>query len=302
MKFFNGFSAHGFQDRILRAIESLEAELGLSVTIHDRMGRLTNQQGALFFRSRMVHQHPYCAHDRFAKPNWNNRCVHDCQLEAEAIATSERRPFLHHCWKGVSELIAPALHNGTVILVIYAGVFKYRDHVPNPGAPREMEREYAKLPTLDDSQLERYKDILLLAGQGMISLILNHEDHYHQPTRKTLIQQYIVNHAHDKATLGELSKTLCLSLSRTRHLVIEEFGAPFHELLTRERVNRSRNLLISSEAPLKLIASNVGIENVYYFSRCFKKYFGIPPAAYRKKMRRLENAKPSHEIKVSEPT
>jgi len=44
-------------------------------------------------------------------------------------------------------------------------------------------------------------------------------------------------------------------------------------------------LLIYSEQDLKEIANSVGIPNVYYFNRCFKNFFGVPPGTFRRNMK-----------------
>jgi len=42
-------------------------------------------------------------------------------------------------------------------------------------------------------------------------------------------------------------------------------------------------MLFTSDAPVQQIAQTVGIVDPFYFSRVFKKQFGISPTEYREK-------------------
>ena len=62
-----------------------------------------------------------------------------------------------------------------------------------------------------------------------------------------------------------------------------------------ERMTRARNLLLSTEYPLKTIAQATGFSNEFYFSRCFRDFYGMPPGEYRRKnpLRRCGGGVPS---------
>ncbi|MCD6218784.1 helix-turn-helix transcriptional regulator [Candidatus Calescamantes bacterium] len=61
-------------------------------------------------------------------------------------------------------------------------------------------------------------------------------------------------------------------------------GENIFKYLQRIRMEKSRELLLSTDEPLKKIASLCGFSNVFYFSLSFKNYFGIPPGKMRKKL------------------
>ena len=272
--------------KLAEAIVSLEKATGLTVTIHDKRGLLADADGRLFFPERVDHTHPYCLLGRHSKREWNARCVNDCLKEAEATALREARPFLHACWKGVVELVVPVFHNRTLMFVLYAGVFKHQGCRLDESLERTLSARHGELPTLPDAELETRKDLLALAAQGILAHALSHRNNAAAaPSRKELIRGYLLDHAHAGASLRGLAKHLCLSVSRTRHLVADYFGHSFQELLLTERMNRGRNLLLSSDLPLQEIAAGVGMTNVYYFNRCFKRHFGTPPGAFRKARR-----------------
>ena len=54
------------------------------------------------------------------------------------------------------------------------------------------------------------------------------------------------------------------------------------------RINHAKNRLSNTDMPLGIIAEQTGFESLQYFSRLFKKYEGITPSAYRKRIRSME--------------
>jgi transcriptional regulator GlxA family with amidase domain len=54
------------------------------------------------------------------------------------------------------------------------------------------------------------------------------------------------------------------------------------EYIHNKRLERAQLLLTTSSASLKEIAGRVGIPNIYYFSRLFKRKYAVPPGEYRK--------------------
>jgi AraC-like DNA-binding protein len=59
-------------------------------------------------------------------------------------------------------------------------------------------------------------------------------------------------------------------------------GAPPHEYVIQSRVAEARRLLGETDLPIKSIAARLGYNDVYFFSRQFKKFAGVPPALFRR--------------------
>lgn len=74
-----------------------------------------------------------------------------------------------------------------------------------------------------------------------------------------------------------------LGVSRFR--VIREFRLKWNttpmEYLAQRRLCEAQKLLLESRATITVIAEEVGYGSPPYFIKCFKKHFGITPAAYR---------------------
>lgn len=59
-------------------------------------------------------------------------------------------------------------------------------------------------------------------------------------------------------------------------------GSAPHEYVLQSRVAEARRLLGETDVPVKTIAQRLGYADVYFFSRQFKKFAGVPPALFRK--------------------
>ena len=59
-------------------------------------------------------------------------------------------------------------------------------------------------------------------------------------------------------------------------------GAPPHEYVLQSRVAEARRLLGETDLPIKSIAQRLGYNDVYFFSRQFKRFAGVPPALFRR--------------------
>ncbi len=66
-------------------------------------------------------------------------------------------------------------------------------------------------------------------------------------------------------------------------LVKREFGCTLHEYIFKLRLEEAHRRVVYTGEHLESIAQNVGYESFSHFNRIFKSYFGITPAALRKK-------------------
>jgi len=84
-------------------------------------------------------------------------------------------------------------------------------------------------------------------------------------------------------TLPKLASSVFVSADYLRQLFRREYGvAPMRYLLSR-RIEVSRELLSLSSLSIQEIALRCGFNDVFYFSRAFKKIMGMPPSGYRRR-------------------
>lgn len=83
----------------------------------------------------------------------------------------------------------------------------------------------------------------------------------------------------DSETLG---RAVNMSASRLRHLFKAETGLTPGQYLKRVRFEAGRELLGTTFLSVKQITNRVGIKDESYFSREFRKIYGMAPGSYRK--------------------
>ena len=87
-------------------------------------------------------------------------------------------------------------------------------------------------------------------------------------------------------TVDELAKKVGLSRSALGERFAELIGAPPMQYLTRWRTSLAARQLRETQASILRIAGDVGYESEAAFNRAFKREFGLPPAAWRKRAKR----------------
>ncbi len=78
-----------------------------------------------------------------------------------------------------------------------------------------------------------------------------------------------------------LAEEFNLSLSTLRKRFRQKMGMGIHTFLLQARMAEARKLLLTTDLPIKAIATRMGFRDVYYFSRQFKKIAGVPPGRFR---------------------
>lgn len=84
-------------------------------------------------------------------------------------------------------------------------------------------------------------------------------------------------------SLDEIARNMYLSPVYISKLFKEETGESPINYLIQIRLDKAKDILLTDNyGSIKSVASAVGYEDVYYFSKLFKKYYGMAPAYYRK--------------------
>lgn len=83
----------------------------------------------------------------------------------------------------------------------------------------------------------------------------------------------------------DVADNINMGYSKFRRLFKEYTGYAPLQYIQELRLQRSKELLLSTNLSLTEIAEEVGYDNADYFSTAFKKKNRITPAAYRKKLK-----------------
>lgn len=105
-------------------------------------------------------------------------------------------------------------------------------------------------------------------------------------SRILMIVDWMGKRLADQHSVQSLAERIHLSPSRFVHLFKDQIGESLMQVLTSMRLKQGARLLIATKLPIRNIAEEVGFPDTYYFSRKFKRMYGVTPGEFRKGQRR----------------
>lgn len=97
------------------------------------------------------------------------------------------------------------------------------------------------------------------------------------------ILDYIYHNYQHKIKIDDLCNEVNLCRSEVCKLFKNFIGSTFTEFLTKFRIEKSVELLMSDQTNITELADMVGFNSSSYFTETFKKYFNDTPLSYKKK-------------------
>lgn len=122
--------------------------------------------------------------------------------------------------------------------------------------------------------------------QKTLNSLLQSKETGTEETYKTLIQEILDRELSSKAfSLKVLSDELGYSSGYLSGLFKKLYGTTFQDYLVKQRMEKAKLLLLTTELKNYEIADAVGISDVNYFSARFKKFVGESPKQYKERVR-----------------
>ncbi|WP_107839918.1 AraC family transcriptional regulator [Metasolibacillus meyeri] len=94
---------------------------------------------------------------------------------------------------------------------------------------------------------------------------------------------YLEQHVHEAITMQKLADSLKISTRHLLRIFKERYGEGPQNYLQQLRIELAKHYLQSNQLSIKEVATALGYEDEYYFSRAFKKQVQIAPSTYRLK-------------------
>lgn len=111
--------------------------------------------------------------------------------------------------------------------------------------------------------------------------IEEHQQSEKRNKRLSRLIQYVDENYMHKVTLSEFAEAEGFSMSYLSHFVKENLNQSFQEYVTSVRINAACKLMASGNQKLTDISNEAGFSDYRYFSKAFKKQFGMTPEQYR---------------------
>lgn len=168
----------------------------------------------------------------------------------------------------------------------------------NTSIKREVSRLcYDMLAENEENQIGKYfmlkaqliQMLMLLIREIMESPTVtqkgcNFESYSKSYAVKRIINYLMENYEH-KISLDQIAHNMYLSPVYISKIFKEETGESPINYLIKIRLEKAKEILEERrEGSIKSIANEIGYDDVYHFSKLFKKYFGMSPQNYRKSL------------------
>lgn len=209
-----------------------------------------------------------------------------CDKHAFAQCKKTYKQYVYTCHAGLLECISPILYEQKVIGYIAYGQVKTHEQANFDEIAKIFPAEYqeklskafADLPIIPPEKLHsairildactgyEYLKTLSVGADGKIDARLS---------------TYINEHLTDDLSVQTLCSHFRLAHSEIYAIFKEYFQDTPAEYIKKRRLYKACDLLKNTALPVNKIAKTCGIPDYNYFSKIFKKTFGISPRTYR---------------------
>ena len=228
---------------------------------------------------------PFCALLRENK-EMDIRCK-DCDKRAFAECKKTHEQYFYTCHAGLFECISPILYDGKIIGFIVLGQMKAQESgdFSNLSARfplkmrKALESLFNDLPSISMDKIRsamrildactgyEYLKGLIRAGENKIDFLLT---------------EFINEHLTEDLSVQTLCSRFHLSHSEIYSVFKEYFHDTPADYIKKHRLQKACKLLKNTSLPVHKIAQRCGIPDYNYFSKIFKKNYGVPPRNFRR--------------------
>ncbi|MFC5530627.1 response regulator transcription factor [Cohnella yongneupensis] len=180
----------------------------------------------------------------------------------------------------------PALHQPSIILISGYAEFDYAQQAIQLGVVN-----YLLKPISKDKLIEAVEQALEAGEErsrvGMMRKFVDpqlldsnvNNANLSESVRDALT--YMEEHIERTVTLREVADHVHLNASYFSVLFKEQLKMTFSEFVARTKLQKAKEMLLTTKLPISEIAERVGYQTAKYFNKVFKEYEGQSPGQYR---------------------
>jgi len=134
---------------------------------------------------------------------------------------------------------------------------------------------------------ETHGILLQLVSRFLTPEIFENKDAGHVPAKILSAISYIQLNLHRDLSVSYLAKRANLHTDYFSRLFYQHTGERPVRYIHEKRIERAQYLMVTTQMTYAEIATQTGFENVFYFSKIFKKITGMSPGNYKKQMNQV---------------
>ncbi|MCF6407268.1 AraC family transcriptional regulator [Chitinophaga filiformis] len=130
--------------------------------------------------------------------------------------------------------------------------------------------------------IETHGILLQLVSRFLTPAVFENKDSGHVPAKILSAISYIQLNLHRDLSVSHLAKKANLHTDYFSRLFHQHTGERPVRYIHEKRIERAQYLMVTTQMTYAEIATQTGFENIFYFSKIFKKITGMSPGNYKK--------------------
>lgn len=124
--------------------------------------------------------------------------------------------------------------------------------------------------------------IFMLILHKLMTRYYNNNNPFITDFRITKIKEYIIEHYEEEIKIEQFAKLFVLNTVYLGALFKKNSGCSFKTYINKIRINNAENLLSTGGYSVNVAGQHCGFNDIFYFSKVFKKYKGYSPSTILK--------------------
>lgn len=198
--------------------------------------------------------------------------------------------YINFCHSGLTEVVLPIINENVLLGYIMFGQTthladrnilenKVKDSCSLSHLPLKIKKLISAIPL-------KTKDEIFAAAE-ILKTIANYIIIKHYITRKNaqIIEQiynFIDDNIHDRITVDGICKKLLISKTKLYSVIKSEFPKGVNHYIVYKKMKVSKEMLLNTNKTIDEIAKEFSVKNGNYYSKCFKRVYGVSPKTFIK--------------------
>ncbi len=212
-------------------------------------------------------------------------------LKVCSLCQVSRTPVSRKCHAGLTDTAIPLILNNRLFgYMMFGQVRGEQDHILTVKdverlatqlslPPKELYAAYTKLGNFN---LERINSTANILTSAVSYLFDSGSIHYTDSELITELEKWIADHISLPFRIDEIYTRFGISKNKLYLLWEKHFHMTVGQYILEKKMRVASKLLLNSNRKISDICNDIGIYDYNYFTKVFKKYYGMTPRDYRK--------------------
>lgn len=133
---------------------------------------------------------------------------------------------------------------------------------------------------------ESYQEARDIFDESSTEPVVCYRDHLEKVKKDDRIQfydairRYIDDHITEHISVKSVAETFFITPNYLSASFKSHFGIPFVEYVNRQKIEKAKEILLTSNLKIYEVATQLGFDNIYYFSKVFRRMEGMSPREF----------------------